>query len=488
MSKQSCFPSLPQFTGQNAPSRLQCDLSDLDVEGTLPPALEGTWYRCGPDPQHPPMFDDDLYVNGDGMMSAFRFYQGRVDYRSRYVQTEKYRAERKVGHALFGRYRNPFTDDASVQGVDRGTANTTAFWHAGKLFALKEDSLPYVIDADTLATHGRHTFGDTLRSQTVTAHPKVDPVTGEWIFFGYEASGLASRDVAFCVANAEGALIREDWFKVPFASFQHDFAVTRDYVVFPVCPTIADLDRMKAGGAHWEWDASQPTYVAIVPRQGSIDGIRWFKGPACNVFHVVNGFNEGTTVYVDLCVSKRNAFPGIADVSGAPFNPEEGAPFLTRWTFNLAADGETFESRVLSPLPGELPRIDDRHAFEATGAVFYGALDIERSQLVAGPQGLGANTLARLDARTGALQTLYLDNHTTFQEPQFVPAGDATDEGYLLVVVDHHDAGNGSVLVLDAAQIDAPPIARIRLPMRLRDAFHGTWVPQAVRNAPVALF
>ncbi|WP_069707030.1 carotenoid oxygenase family protein [Burkholderia seminalis] len=488
MNTKSLFPSLPQFTGQNAPSRLQCDLTDLEIEGAIPPALEGTWYRCGPDPMFPPMIDNDLYVNGDGLMSAFRFHQGRVDYRARYVQTEKFLAERDAHRALFGRYRNPFTDDPSVQGLDRGTANTTAFWHGGRLFALKEDSLPYELDPDTLETRGRYTFGGKLQSRTATAHPKLDPVTGEWIFFGYEANGLATPDVAFCVANADGELVREDWFKVPFTSFQHDFAVTRDYVVFPVCPTIADLDRMKAGGAHWEWDGSKPTYVAVLPRNGHVSDMRWFKAPSCNVFHVVNGFNEGSTVHVDLCVSKRNAFPDVADVSGAPFNPEDGAPFITRWTFDMAADGENFTSRVLSSLPGELPRIDERHAFKPTGAVFYGALDNERSQLMAGPQGLGANTLARLDARNGALQTLYIDDHTTFQEPQFVPAGDGSDDGYVLVVVDHHDTATASVLVLDAAHIDRPPVARIRLPMRLRDAFHGTWVPHSARATPVGGF
>lgn len=478
------FPALPQFSGQNAPSRLQCDLFDLEIDGVLPSSLQGTWYRCGPDPQFPPMLGDDLYVNGDGMMSAFRFCGGRVHYKARYVQTERYQAEHKAGRSLFGRYRNPFTDDPAAAGLDRGTANTTAFWHGGKLFALKEDSLPYVLDPDTLETRGRWNFGGKLRSQTVTAHPKRDPLTGEWIFFGYEASGLASRDVAYCVANADGELLREDWFQVPFTSFQHDFALTRDYVVFPVCPTIADLDRMKAGGAHWEWDGSKDTCVAVLPRNGRIDEIRWFKGPACSVFHVVNGFNEGTTVHVDLCVSKRNAFPDIADACGAPFDPKEGAPIVSRWTFDLAKGGEGFESRVLSELPGELPRIDERRALLPTGAVFYGALDIERSQLLAGPQGLGANTLARLDATTGRLQTLYIDAHTTFQEPQFVPSGDGSESGHLLVVVDHHDTATASVLVLDAAHIDSEPIARIRLPMRLRDAFHGTWVSEVARGIP----
>jgi carotenoid cleavage dioxygenase len=33
------------------------------------------------------------------------------------------------------------------------------------------------------------------------------------------------------------------------------------------------------------------------------------------------------------------------------------------------------------------------------------------------------------------------------------------------------------VVVLDAADIEAGPIAQIKLPIRLRDAFHGDWTP-----------
>jgi carotenoid cleavage dioxygenase len=80
----------------------------------------------------------------------------------------------------------------------------------------------------------------------MTAHPRPDPETSELHFFGHEAAGLATPDVAYCMAHKEGELIREDWFKVPYVSLMHDFAVTEEHVVFHVFPTVAELDRINA--------------------------------------------------------------------------------------------------------------------------------------------------------------------------------------------------------------------------------------------------
>src|SRR5690606_24297055 len=113
----------------------------------------------------------------------------RVDFKCRYARTDKFRLEQAAGRALFGMYRNPFFDDPSVEGRIRGTANTNAVVHAGKLLALKEDSPPLVMDPWTLETEGYTDFGGSLTSQTFTAHPKIDPHNGELIAINYSARG-----------------------------------------------------------------------------------------------------------------------------------------------------------------------------------------------------------------------------------------------------------------------------------------------------------
>jgi carotenoid cleavage dioxygenase len=78
-----------------------------------------------------------------------------------------------------------------------------------------------------------------------------DAATGELLLFGYEASGLATTTLAYGIVSPEGELVKEEWFDAPCGSFMHDFAITETHAIFPVFPTIADLEGMKRGGPHW---------------------------------------------------------------------------------------------------------------------------------------------------------------------------------------------------------------------------------------------
>ncbi|RPH48218.1 MAG: carotenoid oxygenase family protein, partial [Lysobacterales bacterium] len=225
------FPNTMDFSGYNAPSRVECDVYDLVIEGAVPAEINGSWYQSVPDPQYPPMLGHDTFLSGDGMVRLLRFENGHVDFRQRYVRTERFTNERRARRSLYGLYRNPYTDDPSVRGRGRGANNTTPIYHGGRLLALKEDSHAVELDPHSLETIGTWDYGGKLRSETMTAHPRLDPRTRELYFFGYEASGLASRDVAYCVANADGELLREEWFEVPYCAMMHDFAVTEEHVI-----------------------------------------------------------------------------------------------------------------------------------------------------------------------------------------------------------------------------------------------------------------
>jgi carotenoid cleavage dioxygenase len=83
------FPNTMDFAGWNAPSRIECDIYDLVTEGAVPEEISGSWYRSIPDPQYSPMLGDDTFLSGDGMVSLFRFENGHVDFKMRYVKTER---------------------------------------------------------------------------------------------------------------------------------------------------------------------------------------------------------------------------------------------------------------------------------------------------------------------------------------------------------------------------------------------------------------
>jgi carotenoid cleavage dioxygenase-like enzyme len=121
------FPTTPNFQGLFAPCRLEAELRDLEVEGTVPADLDGVFYRVAPDPQFPPLLGDDIWFNGDGMVAMFDFQAGRVDFRQRWVHTDKFQLERAAGRALFGAYRNPLTDDPAVHGRIRARSDDAAY-------------------------------------------------------------------------------------------------------------------------------------------------------------------------------------------------------------------------------------------------------------------------------------------------------------------------------------------------------------------------
>jgi len=167
----------PYLSGNFAPVRSEDDFADLKITGEIPKGLTGTFYRNGPNPQFEPRDANYHWFAGDGMIHAFMVADGKVSYRNRYVHTPKWELERAAGHALFGTFGNPMTSDASVVGKDSGLANTNIVWHGGRLLALEEGHQPFELDPVSLAARGYRDYAGA--AQRFTAHPKIDPETGE---------------------------------------------------------------------------------------------------------------------------------------------------------------------------------------------------------------------------------------------------------------------------------------------------------------------
>src|SRR5690625_325621 len=151
----------------DAPVRVEADIHGLEcTQGEVPEHLDGTFFKVVCDRQYPKFVDEGPLgsFNDDGMALKFRFEKGRVDYKSRYIKTPRFQAERAAGRSLFGRYRNPLSDDPLVDGMPRGLANTNVFYHGGKLYAAKEDAPPIILDPDTLETIGHYDFEGALTS------------------------------------------------------------------------------------------------------------------------------------------------------------------------------------------------------------------------------------------------------------------------------------------------------------------------------------
>ena len=163
-----------------APIPMECDAPFLKVTGELPGELNGTLYRNGPNPQ----FDAPgaHWFVGDGMLHAFHLDNGRASYRNRWVRTPKWLAEHDAGRALFGGFGRKLPGTPASVTDDGGVANTNIIFHAGKLLALEEGHMPTEIEPGTLNRKGYCDYDGAIQGP-FTAHPKIDPVTGELAFF-----------------------------------------------------------------------------------------------------------------------------------------------------------------------------------------------------------------------------------------------------------------------------------------------------------------
>src|SRR5258708_12968162 len=117
------FPQAMDFIGHNAPSRVEAEIYDLVIEGTLPEDIQGSYYQTVPDPQFPPKLGWDTFLSGDGMVRMFRFQDGHVDFNQRYVRTERWQLDRQPRPPLYGPYRNTFPHDPSVHRNALGATN-----------------------------------------------------------------------------------------------------------------------------------------------------------------------------------------------------------------------------------------------------------------------------------------------------------------------------------------------------------------------------
>lgn len=454
---------------KRTPLRFEADVFECEVEGELPAALmNGSYFRIGGERLYPTL-EEEIILNGDGMCSLFKFEDGHVSYRSRFVRSERMKAELAARRRLYGKYRNRHTDDASVSNLPErdNTGNTHAFMHHGNLYALREDSRPYRLDPATLETLEVAEFGP-LKSTALTAHPKIDPVTGEWWSYGVFAAGAPTTDASLHVFDKDGTLVREQWFHTPYPGLSHDWGITREHIVLPIMPLTPDVSRLRAGGDYYEYDPDLPSKWGVMPRDGDpARDMRWFDIPGIVMGHVMNAYTEGSKVIIDTPCSPGNCFSFFKDKHGNFPTPPETVTQITRITFDLSKpDAEAVTVEPLTGALGDMPKIDDRFAMQKYRVGYFCRREFPQ-------MGIG-----QIDWETGEIKSHELTGAAS-QEPVFVPrSADAPEgDGYLLVAVERFAEKRMDLLVLDGNDVSLPPVATIKLPFAQPMSFHGCWVP-----------
>ena len=420
--------------------------TELRVEGTIPPELTGLYVRTGPNPASG---RSDHWFFGDGMLHGVRLAGGKAEwYRNRFVQTPN------ITDPLDG-------DPMSTMGdLTRGTGNTHVMEHNGELLCLEEGHWPWRVDTE-LNTLGVQNYGGALTC-SMTAHPKICPETGELIAFSYLSP--EPPFLHYIRIGADGTLVQLEGIEIPNMVMMHDFNVTRNHVVFMDLPVCFDLGALETGFP-FRFDRDAGARLGVMPRNGTNADVRWFEIDPCYVFHPVNAHEEGNTIV--LHVSRQ------AEAFGSGNDDYAEVGRLWKWTIDLDA-GVVTETQI-DDRPGDFGRVDDRMV----------GLDAKYGYLMAlsgegdAEEPVYGSALWKYDLTTGVCVEHHLGAGVRGAEPVFAPASpDAGEDEGWVVSLTHDTASNESRLVIiDAQDFAAAPVATVHLPRRVPYGAHGSWIP-----------
>jgi len=452
--------------GNFAPVREEVDLPCPEVEGEIPSDLAGFFLRNGPNPDLPPL-DAGMYhpFDGDGMIHEMEFAGGTARYRNRWIVTKGLERERAAGRALWGGFASIGKSEPPADMPFKNLANTALAWHAGRLLALWEAGSPYVVDMPGLATRGETTF-DGGWTHAVSAHPKVDPRTGELILFSY--SPVAQPYVRYGVADRNGTVIHKTGIDLQGKPVMiHDMAITDKHSLILDMPITFSLERIANGGSAFEWDPANGTRIGVLPRYGTGADVQWFDVQTGYVFHTFNAWEEGDEIVLDACLTSRTSI--LAETEG---DRDAERARMHRWRLNRTT-GKVTEGRV-SDIPLEFSRVNESYVGVKTR---YGYA----SRFGDTPLNLQFSAVLKHDREGDQIQVVELPKHVYTQEFVFAPrvGGTEEDDGYVVGFVYDEDRKASEAWVIDARRFEKGPIAKVHLPVRVPYGFHSHWVSAA---------
>ncbi|NNE72827.1 MAG: carotenoid oxygenase family protein [Acidimicrobiales bacterium] len=450
----------PHLQGLMAPVFEERDDTDLAVVGEIPAALNGMFVRTGPNPQFAPLGAYHPF-DGDGMLHAVYLADGKARYRNRWVESKGLLAERKRGRACYGgmsNYTIPDEDVLAEGGMLKNTANTATVRHNGRYFGLLEAAPPTEFNRE-LETLGEWDWGGKLQGP-MTAHPKLDPVSGEMIFFGYRpvAPFLMYHEV-----NAAGELAHSAPLDIPAPVMMHDFAITENFALFMDSPAVFDLEALFAGGEAMGWQPDNGTRLGVLPRGGTNDDIRWFEVPNCYVVHFMNAQEDGDTITLRA--------PSMPDMPGGlKFEDPDGArePNMWKWTIDLAAG--TVSDEQTDDVPGEFPRVNENLTGRATR---YGYNCTARGWEF----DFDFTGVVKYDFEADSSSAFTYADTQVSGEHMFAPDpnGTAEDDGWLMTFVTDRTTEQSELAIIDARDVEAGPVARVQMAARVPLGFHANW-------------
>ena len=188
----------------------------------------------------------------------FRFDNGHVDFKSRYVKHRALQAAGRTSPRAFRPLSQPLHARSHRQGLQSGHGQHQC--RVARRQAARAQRRRHAVRARSLHArdHRPVRLQRRVKSVWLSAHPHLDQTTNELLTFAYQAKGDGTTDVAYFVIGPDGKVKHEVWFNAPWAGMVHDFAISDKYVIFPFFPLLTDVDVLKKGGPFYTWHRDRP--------------------------------------------------------------------------------------------------------------------------------------------------------------------------------------------------------------------------------------
>ena len=455
-----------------------------DIEGEVPKDLKGTFFRNGPGRQKIGGVPYGHWFDGDGMLSAFSFADGKVNFRNRYVRTPKYLEETEAQKVLYRGFGTqvPGGFFANFLKMPANPANTNTIYHGGHLLALNEAGKPWELKPGSLETIGEFTYADELEASMVfSAHGKVHPRSGDYINFGAGVSGFGLKGPKPCInmyrINPAGELFRKAQIPLDSFPFCHDFVITDQYAVFFIGSIVFGnmlpvIMGTRTISDQVKFDEAIPMQVVVVDLD-SFEEVKRFETDPGAIIHFGNAFQDGNEIIVDgMFQDGFEANKTLSDV----FNPNGrfGGGYYMRYFLDMAT-GQLRREQV-TEVECEFPTFNTAKTGEKH-KVCYTACSVDN----------GANSFFN------AIQSVSYDGQATLvtlppgyygSEPLFAPSTNAKseDDGYLLEVV-YNGFDHLSELQIYRADNINDQVCNLTLRHHLPHQFHGFYTPEVFVQA-----
>jgi len=476
--QESDYQDLPLF-GLASSMNQECN-HEARVEGSIPKELAGTLYRNGPGLFERNGFHKQSLLDGDGMIQAFHLSNGKVSFQNRFVRTIKYQAESKADRFLYATWTTQAPGGIFANifgGTFENQAGVSVVARNNRLYAFDEFQPPYEMNPETLETIGVSWLGLPKESTVFSAHSKIDPANGDWIFFGLEYKSSATLHLT--IISRDGTLKKHQTFELPTHLYMHDFFVTERFIILNLHPVEIGLydflSGQKSMASSLKWLPENGNRVLVFERESNSKPVQFSVDPSW-MWHSLNAYEENNEIIADF-VGYQNpdhfigGNPSLFAIMKGRKGEFKYPGEIRRYIINLSS--KKIRQEVMDTGSHEFPYVNPlllgrKHRYG------YFAMDTRNREFY--------SSIARVDMKTGKSERFDFGPGAFCSEPVFAPKPGVNylpdndrEPGWLITEVLDGARHISYLAVFQAENVSAGPIANAYLRDQVPLGFHGFW-------------